>query len=222
MAKVLLAEDDSGIWKILNLIFQKLNVELKIVNDGGACLDALEHDQPDLLLLDNFMPVCNGIDVLEQLKQRNQLGQFDIVMLTADKDINTIKKAKEYGVSGYILKPLEFKVVAPKLFALTYEPDIQALRKQFLNMHLRDESLYNSAEFKNVDKNLHSFFPVKINDISLLVKVPVSPVPAKLYNFSESQLLETVEIYFHLKSWAKIWPQARHLKHANTSLLNAS
>ena len=71
-------------------------------SDGIECLQKLEKIHPDLLLLDINMPEMNGIEVLEELKRRED--PLKVLILTVHSEVEYLVKAVDIGANGYILK----------------------------------------------------------------------------------------------------------------------
>lgn len=71
-------------------------------SDGIECLQKLEKIHPDILLLDINMPEMNGIEVLEELKRRED--PLKVLILTVHSEVEYLVKAVDIGVNGYILK----------------------------------------------------------------------------------------------------------------------
>lgn len=71
-------------------------------SDGIECLQKLEKIHPDILLLDINMPEMNGIEVLEELKKRED--PLKVLILTVHSEVEYLVKAVDIGANGYILK----------------------------------------------------------------------------------------------------------------------
>ena len=71
-------------------------------SDGIECLQKLEKIHPDILLLDINMPEMNGIEVLEELKRRED--PLKVLILTVHSEVEYLVKAVDIGANGYILK----------------------------------------------------------------------------------------------------------------------
>lgn len=71
-------------------------------SDGIECLQKLEKVHPDILLLDINMPEMNGIEVLEELKRRED--PLKVLILTVHSEVEYLVKAVDIGANGYILK----------------------------------------------------------------------------------------------------------------------
>ena len=71
-------------------------------SDGIECLQKLEKIHPDILLLDINMPEMNGIEVLEELKRRED--PLKVLILTVHSEVEYLVTAVDIGANGYILK----------------------------------------------------------------------------------------------------------------------
>ncbi len=82
--------------------------------DGKECLDKLEKCKPQVLLLDINMPMMNGLEVLEKIRER----QIDVkvLILTVHNDVEYLLKAIDIGVDGYILKESESSELRKAIF----------------------------------------------------------------------------------------------------------
>lgn len=106
--KVLIIEDDVAIAEIHRRNLMKIS-GLNVVgiattkSEAETLLDVLA---PDLILLDVYLPDGNGLDILRGLRQQQQ--QCDVILITADRDTDTLQTAMRGGVIDYILKPVVF------------------------------------------------------------------------------------------------------------------
>jgi len=106
--KVLIIEDDLAIAEIhrRNLMkIERLNV-VGIATSQSEAETLLDLLTPDLILLDVYLPDGNGLDILRELRQKQQ--QCDVILITADRDAETLQTAMRGGVVDYILKPVVF------------------------------------------------------------------------------------------------------------------
>ena len=107
--KLLVVEDDPQIAEIQRRFVERLdNVELcGIAHNLTDADDLVDVFQPDLMLLDVFFPDGNGLDLLRQLRARN--AHTDIILVTAAREVDTLRAALHGGVFDYILKPLVYE-----------------------------------------------------------------------------------------------------------------
>ena len=91
---VLVVDDDDMNLKMAELILKKeLGVNVILVDSGMKCIDTLQHEIVDLVLLDIQMPVVNGIKTLEMIRRREDLKNITVIFLTASSDKETVIKA---------------------------------------------------------------------------------------------------------------------------------
>ena len=84
--------------------------------DGEECLQLLEKNDPDVLLLDINMPKKNGIEVLKEIRKKDT--GLKVLMLTVHNEVEYLIKAIEIGVDGYILKDSESAELKKAIFAV--------------------------------------------------------------------------------------------------------
>lgn len=105
--KVMLADDHvlmrEGIRQLLE--FDGSIEVIAEANDGEECIEKLKTVHPQILLLDINMPKKNGIEVLQEIKNRNI--NVKVLILTVHGEIEYLLKAVDIGVDGYILKDSE-------------------------------------------------------------------------------------------------------------------
>ncbi|MBQ9364159.1 MAG: response regulator [Schwartzia sp.] len=113
---VLVVDDDDMNLKMAELILKKeLGTNVILVDSGMKCIDTLQHEIVDLVLLDIQMPVVNGIKTLEMIRRREDLKNIPVIFLTASSDKETVIKAGRMGVDGYIKKPFLPKDLAERV-----------------------------------------------------------------------------------------------------------
>ena len=111
---VIVAEDDSLIR--MDLVEMLKENEYNILAEAKDGLEAVElalKYTPDILLLDLKMPFLLGTNVAKILKEKKYKNC--IIMLTAYSVENYIKEATEHDVSGYLIKPLDEKILLSQM-----------------------------------------------------------------------------------------------------------
>ncbi|HEX4130656.1 MAG TPA: HD domain-containing phosphohydrolase [Pirellulales bacterium] len=84
-------------------------------SDSSEVMAAIGREQPDLLLLDIFMPRVSGIDILRQLQSELRRGRILVIVLTASNDKEIRKLALELGATDFLSKPLEPVELIPRI-----------------------------------------------------------------------------------------------------------
>src|SRR5690625_5342074 len=83
--------------------------------NGRECLEMLEELHPDILILDIIMPHVDGLTVLQKLKESGRNKNMNVIMLTAFGQEDVMRKAVNYGVSYFILKPFDLDSLVSKI-----------------------------------------------------------------------------------------------------------
>ncbi len=105
--------------------------ELAVAMDGVSALEAVDHELPDLILLDIMMPGMDGYEVCRRLKANPDTINIPIIFLTAMTDIGSKTRAFETGAVDYVTKPFEIaEVKARVLTHLTLKLARQELAMQ--------------------------------------------------------------------------------------------
>ncbi len=89
----------------------------KVAKDGRRALKIISEDPPDLILLDIMMPVMNGYQVLEQLKQNPKLRQLPVIMISAIDEMESVIKCIEMGAEDYLSKPFDAVLLKARIGA---------------------------------------------------------------------------------------------------------
>jgi len=117
---ILLVEDNVDHAEIVMRSFKALRMEYTIhhVTDGETALDYLlrrgEYSDPEsspkphLILLDLRLPKVDGLEVLKEIKQTEDLRGIPVVILTSSQAGYDVKMACDYHANSYLVKPLEF------------------------------------------------------------------------------------------------------------------
>ena len=142
---VLLAcEDEERIVELLRALTEPLGVDLVAARDGATALAHLAARRPALMTLDLVLPNLDGFGVLERIRQRRDLDDMPIVVISAIADAATVKRAYGLGVVDFVAKPFNVDLLDAKL-------------KVFLKMQrLADEVRVRQAFLEGVVDHLSS------------------------------------------------------------------
>jgi CheY-like chemotaxis protein len=119
LKRILLAEDSSNDLELTlaALAENRLANGVIVVRDGAEALDYLYRrgvhtsrpvGNPALVLLDLKMPKVDGIEVLKQIKQDEELRRIPVVMLTSSREEQDLLRSYDLGVNAYVVKPVAF------------------------------------------------------------------------------------------------------------------
>jgi CheY-like chemotaxis protein len=140
---LLIAEDDDNDFVFLEraLEIEKFEANIRRARDGEEAIDYLcgenhfadreAHPLPHLLVLDLKMPLVNGFEVLEWLREHSELETLPVVVLSSSEEPADVQKAYELGASGYLVKPSS---------CLSYSEIVRTLREFLVNGSKRELS----------------------------------------------------------------------------------
>jgi two-component system response regulator VicR len=104
MMKILYAEDDIMMQKIVVRALVRLGYEITTVDDGLEAMETIENEEFDLIILDLFMPKKSGFEVVE--KMREELKNNTPVLIISRNHLDeAIQKAYTAGANDFIVKP---------------------------------------------------------------------------------------------------------------------
>ena len=104
-ARILVADDDPAILKVLETVLSGDGYQVITVRDGDEAVTLARRDAFDLIMLDVQMPRLDGLAAARQLRQDAKLADVPIVMLTGRSTDRDIEAAFAEGVTDYITKP---------------------------------------------------------------------------------------------------------------------
>lgn len=102
--KIVLAEDDEILSKVVCDELHDLGFTVECVADGETALKVIKSKQPDLVLLDLLMPKMHGFDVLRELKKSPTTRDLPVIIMTMLGEDEDIKKGLQLGAEDYIVK----------------------------------------------------------------------------------------------------------------------
>ena len=105
MAKILIADDNSNIQKMVVLALKDQGIDVVAVGNGEAAVRKIADIKPDLVLADVFMPVRNGYEVCKFVKDDAALAHIPVILLVGAFDPLDEQEAQRVGADGVLKKP---------------------------------------------------------------------------------------------------------------------
>ena len=99
---LLVVEDEPSIAEVVSLYLKRAGYQVMVVGDGQAALDWMNHQLPDLLILDVMLPQVDGFTVIRWLRDRSDVP---VIMLTARREESDRIAGLEMGADDYVVKP---------------------------------------------------------------------------------------------------------------------
>lgn len=113
--RVLVVDDEKLIVKGIKFSLQQDGMEVDCAYDGGEAVELAKNNQYDIILLDVMLPVYNGFEVCQQIRE---FSDVPIIMLTAKGDDMDKILGLEYGADDYITKPFNILEVKARMKAI--------------------------------------------------------------------------------------------------------
>ena len=115
VASVLVVDDGIDNLRLLSDFLGEHGYEVRAVTTGRQALQAVEHDPPDLILLDITMPEMNGYEVCQRLKAKDRSRDVPVIFLTSLTDTADKVRAFDAGGVDYVTKPFQFDEVLARV-----------------------------------------------------------------------------------------------------------
>ena len=101
--KILIAEDDQSISRLIAYKFEKEDYQTKVIEEGDKVLAEIKADDYDALVLDLMLPVLDGMQVLKKIREENT--RLPVLVLSAKSQEEDILKGLNAGADEYLTKP---------------------------------------------------------------------------------------------------------------------
>ena len=135
--KILIADDDKELCKLLQITLKSENIDSKICFSGIEAINELEKDEYIMLILDVMMPGLDGFRTLEIVRENSDIP---VLMLTAKDDTSSKVKGLRLGADDYITKPFNTEEFLARVDSLIRRYNMN--NKQSKNTEDYRESLY--------------------------------------------------------------------------------
>ncbi|MBR2773768.1 MAG: response regulator transcription factor [Selenomonadaceae bacterium] len=114
--RILLAEDDSRLGKLIEYMLQQNKFNVEWITNGADIFEYAMYSEYDILILDWMMPNVSGLDACRQLREAGY--ERAILMLTAKDTVEDRVMGLDAGADDYLVKPFEFDELLARLRAL--------------------------------------------------------------------------------------------------------
>jgi len=114
--KILVCDDDQGILEMLELLLDDDGYEVVLEPNSVNALKTIAREQPDLILLDIWMPVISGDQILKTLKADQQQCHIRVLMYSASTEGKAI--AESSGADAFLSKPFDLVALLSEIESL--------------------------------------------------------------------------------------------------------
>ncbi len=119
--KALVIEADSIQRDLIILALKKFDCDVLSTKHVNEALELIRAQPPSLVVMDAFLPEKNGFDLLQDLKKMPSFADVKVLMISALGFPEVVRRAKEMGVSEFLVKPLDFDLLVARLRSIMVE-----------------------------------------------------------------------------------------------------
>ncbi len=160
--RVLVVDDEHGVRESLRMVLKE-RYDVATAATGREALERIDREPLDVVLLDILMPGMDGLEVLEQIKQRPL--NLPVIMLTATKTVKTAVKAMKLGASDYVTKPFDVEelqlIVERGVQSAALAREVEALRSEVGMRYGFERIVSGSEKMQEVLRTVTMVAPLK-------------------------------------------------------------
>lgn len=105
--RVLAADDDPVIQRLLEVNLEIEGYEVRLAADGAEAIATARDFRPDVIILDVMMPDVDGWEACETIKQDPELAETPVVFLSARAQDADVERGDRLGAAAYLTKPFD-------------------------------------------------------------------------------------------------------------------
>ena len=106
---VLVVDDNEDSLRIVESILRSAGFEVCLARDGKQGIEIAEASAPELIILDIMMPVMDGVEALQRLRDSPRTSRIPVILLTAKAQDEDVIAGYQTGADYYITKPFTAK-----------------------------------------------------------------------------------------------------------------
>lgn len=194
MIKILVAEDDFDLNKLVSMALRSAGYEAISCSDGAAALERFENEKFDLLLTDVMMPNVDGFALAQSVRSVDK--NMPIIFMTAKDDKPSKMFGYSIGIDEYVTKPFDIDVLLAKIKAILRRAKIQAENELSIgnfSMNCEERSAFLNGEE----------IPLTVREFDILFKLLSYPkktftrsaLMAEFWDYDSSATSRTVDVY---------------------------
>jgi CheY-like chemotaxis protein len=104
--KILLVDDTDTILLFLKTLLAGQDFDFLTAKNGAEAVEKARRERPDLVLLDIFMPVMDGIEACRVMKGDPELKSIPVIIVTARSEAENVERCLDAGCDDYVFKPV--------------------------------------------------------------------------------------------------------------------
>ena len=158
--KILLAEDEQQLSRVLETAMTHEGYQVDTAFDGQEAVDLAKGNAYDLMILDIMMPVKTGIEALKEIRQTGNTTH--VIMLTAMSEVDDKVTGLDAGADDYLTKPFSLKELLARLRSMsrrvaTFTPNLLQIGQTSLNVGEHELISSNSIRLAGKESKMMEF-----------------------------------------------------------------
>ena len=105
-AKILVVDDNEINRKVVRSLLKKSQIKVSEADNGMDCIKILEEEKFDIVFLDYMMPVMDGVETFNEIRNRHLCDDVPVIMLTANAVVGAKEQFMSAGFTDYLTKPI--------------------------------------------------------------------------------------------------------------------
>jgi CheY-like chemotaxis protein len=135
MALIVVAEDDGGTLKLIQVVLRNQGHNVITASDGHGAWQLIREHRPDLVVSDIDMPGATGFELLRAVREHDDLNQIPFILLTSLQERRDMRQGMTLGADDYLTKPVRPSELVD---AVSAQINRLAMRSASLDMQVRD------------------------------------------------------------------------------------
>lgn len=166
--RVLLAEDEVPLSRVISTAISREGYELDVVHDGQAAVEFATSKPYDVMVMDIMMPKKTGIEALRDIRASG--NDSHVIMLTAMAEVDDRVTGLDAGADDYLTKPFSLKELLARLRSIerrlaSLSPNILEIGSVKLNMAEQELSSGNSIRLAGKEAKMMAYFMRNLNKV---------------------------------------------------------
>lgn len=182
--KILLVDDEQDILEVIGYNLEQEGYQVFTASNGKIAVEVAKKERPHLILLDVMMPVMDGIEACEKIRQNPETEEVIIAFLTARNEDFSQVAGFEAGADDYIAKPIRPKLLLSKVKALLRR--LKTVVSENQDIITVGNVIINREEYKIIKNGVEIILPRKEFELLYLLATK----PGKV--FKRDEILDKV------------------------------
>ncbi len=202
---VLYVEDDPNTREELEYFLASKVQKLYVAENGKTGYEEFCNNQPDLIITDIQMPVLNGIEMIEKIREEN--NDIPIIVITAFNDTDYLFKAIKLNVTHYLTKPLNLISLVDTLSKISKNIKLEKDNKEILNSLKQYKDIVDERSIisKSDLSGIITYVNVPFEKISGYRKEELIGKPHSIIAHPDTDIETVKELWKRIKVEKRLW-----------------